>query len=72
MDSQHRTKLKEIDRFGDKNRINSNNFIATAHIFSEKFEHPFSYVFRFSNMFPEGRRFVAVPVTSSNNFISRN
>ena len=32
--------------------------------FSEKFDHPFSHVFIFGNMFPESRGFVAVPVTS--------
>ena len=32
--------------------------------FSEKFDHPFSHVFIFRNMFPESHGFVAVPVTS--------
>ena len=37
---------------------------------SEKFDHPFSHVFIFGNMFPESHGFVAVPVTRPNNFVS--
>ena len=37
--------------------------------FAEKFDHLFSYVFIFGNMFRESRGFVAMPVTSSNNFV---
>ena len=33
--------------------------------FSEKFDHPFSHVFIFANMFPESHGFVVMPVTSS-------
>ena len=32
--------------------------------FSEKFDHQFSNVFIFDNMFPESHGFVALPVTS--------
>ena len=38
--------------------------------YAEKFDHPFSHVFIFSNMFPESHGFVSVPVKSSNNFVS--
>ena len=58
---QHRTKLKQIDRFGD-------NILK----FSEKFDHPFSHVFIFGNMFPENHGFVAMPVTSCIDDISSN
>ena len=51
--SHHRTKLKKIDRYGDKNRDNSSNFYPTILKFSEKFDHPFSHVFIFGNMIPE-------------------
>ena len=56
-------------RFVDKNRVNSSNLYATILKFSEKFDHPFSHVFIFRNMFPESHGFVAVPVTKSNNFV---
>ena len=59
-----------IDRYGDKNRVNSSNFNATILKFSVKFDHPFSHVFIFGNMFPESHGFVAVPVTRANNFVS--
>ena len=61
---QHRTKLKQIDRFGDKNRVNSNNFNVITLKFSDKFDHPFAYVSIFGNMFRDSRSFVAVPITS--------
>ena len=51
-------------RFGQKNRVNSSNFNATILKFSEKFDHPFSHVFIFGNIFSESRGFVAMPVTS--------
>ena len=38
--------------------------------FAEKFDHPFSHVFIFANMFRESYGFISVPVTSSNNFVS--
>ena len=38
--------------------------------FYEKFYYPFSHFSIFDNMFPENHGFVAVPVTSSNNFFS--
>ena len=63
-DHQHSTKLKQIDIFGDNNRVNSSNFNATILKFSEKFDHPFSHVFIFGNLFPESHGFVAMPVTS--------
>ena len=40
------------------------NFNATILKFSEKFDHPFSHVFIFGNMFPESHGFIAMPVTS--------
>ena len=51
-------------------RVKSSNFNATILKFSEKFDHPFSHVFIFCNMFPESRGFGAVLVTRSNNFVS--
>ena len=59
-------KLKEIDRFGHENRVNSSNFNATILRFAEKFYIHFRTVLHF----PESHGFVAVPVTSSNNFVS--
>ena len=61
---QHRTKFNEIDRFGDKNRVNSFSFNTTILKFSEKFDHPFSFVFIFGNMFSDSHGFVAMPVIS--------
>ena len=63
---QHLTKLKyvKINRFGDKNRVNSSNFNPTILKFSEKLDHQFSRVFRFGNMFTENHGFVAMRVTS--------
>ena len=61
---QHRTKLKQIDRFGDANSVNTSNFIATTLRFSGKFEGQFSHLFIFHNMFHESHVFVAMPVTS--------
>ena len=52
-----------IDRFGDKNRVNVKNFNDKVHKFSEKFVRPFSYVFKFGNMFAKSHGFVAMPVT---------
>ena len=63
-------KIKVIDRFGDKKRVNSSNFNSTVLKFSEKFVHPFSQVFMFGNMSPKSYGFVAEPVTRSNNFVS--
>ena len=39
---------------------------------AEKFDHPFSHVFIFRNMFLKSHGFLTVPVTSSNNFVFRN
>ena len=50
--------------------FNSNNFIPTIFRFSGKFDRLFSLVFIFENVFPESHGFVAVPITSSNNFVS--
>ena len=50
--------------------FNSINLITTTLRFSEKFNHPFSHVFIFGNLLSESHGFVAVPVTSSNNFVS--
>ena len=44
--------------------------MAATPTFSEQFENKFSHVFIFGNMFPESHGFVAVPVTSSRNFVS--
>ena len=46
------------------NPVNSSNFNATILKFSEKFDHTFSYVCMFGNIFPESHGFVAMPVTS--------
>ena len=43
--------------------------MSTTVRFSEKFEHAFLHVFIFGNMFPESHGFVAVTVTSLNNFV---
>ena len=39
-------------------------FNAMTLTFYEKFDHTFSHVFIFGNMYPESHGFVAVPVTS--------
>ena len=56
--------IKVIDRFGDKNRVNSGNFNAMIFILPEKFDHPFSQVFIFGNMFLQSHGFVAMRITS--------
>ena len=63
---QCKTKVNncKFDRFGEKNRVNPSNCNATILRFSEKFDHPFSHVFKFLNMFPVSHGFVAMPVTS--------
>ena len=61
---QHRTKLQQIDRFGDANWVNSRILNSTTLRYSERFDHQFSHVFMFGNMFPESQGSVA----SSNNF----
>ena len=38
--------------------------------FAEKFYHPYSHLFIFSNMFPESHGSASVLVTSLNNFVS--
>ena len=43
---------------------------ATTLRFSKKFDHPFSHFFVFCNTFPESHGFVAVLITSLNNFVS--
>ena len=55
---------KFIDLVIRSNQVNSNNFNATIFKYSEKFEHPFSHVFMFGNMFAESRGFVTMLVTS--------
>ena len=52
-----------------KNLVNSSNFNVAIFNFFVKFDDPFSHVFIFAK-FPESHRFVAVPVTRSNNFVS--
>ena len=69
---QHRTKINRIVRFGgfsDKNRVNSSNYYDTIFKYFEKFNHPFSHMFIFGNMFPESHGFVSIQVTRSNNFV---
>ena len=44
--------------------------MAMTLIFCENFDHLFSHVFVFGNMFPGSHGFVAVPVTISNDFDS--
>ena len=51
----HTPQLKFISLFGDANRVSWSNFNATILKFSEKFDHPLSYVFTFGSMFPESR-----------------
>ena len=48
--------------------FNSEFFYSHALRFAKKLEQQFSHVFIFGNMFPESHGFVAVPVTSWNNF----
>ena len=54
----------QTDKFFDKNWVNSTNFNATIFKLTEKFDHQFSHVFIFGNMFPESHCFFAIPVTS--------
>ena len=63
-------KLKWIDIFGLANWVSSSNFNDTTLRVAEKFDHPFSHVFIFGNMFHESHGFISVPVTRSNNFVS--
>ena len=44
--------------------LSRNNFNATILKFSEKFNHLFSHVSIFGNMFDENQGFIAMPVTS--------
>ena len=44
--------------------LNSNNFNSTILKFSEEFDHSFSHIFIFGNIFPKSSGFVAMPVTS--------
>ena len=60
----NRIKLKKIYIFGDKNKVSSSDCNAIKLKIWDKFDHPFSHVFIFSNMFPESHSFVAIPVTS--------
>ena len=45
--------------------VNSSNFNATNLKISEKFDHPFSHLFIFGDMFPESHGFDAVPIAIS-------
>ena len=58
------------DTFGEANWVSSSNFIATTLRSAEKFYNKFSHVLIFGNMFPESHGFVAMPVTSLDNFDS--
>ena len=62
----NRPKIKLIDCFVDKNRVNWSNFNAMTLKFSEKFGLPFSHVFIFGNTFPECHGFIVSPVTNIN------
>ena len=55
--------------FGNRNRINSNNFTATTRKFAEKFNSPLSYLFIFSSNC-SGSWFDAVVITCSKYFDS--
>ena len=57
-------KIKVNDIFGNKNQVNLRNFNAMILNLFLKFNHPFSHVFIFGNMFPESYSFIAMPVTS--------
>ena len=48
-------KLKQVDRFGDKNRVNSIILAPQFSIFFEKFDHPFSDAFIFCYISCESR-----------------
>ena len=54
----------KVNWFSDKNRVNSSNFNATILKLSEKFDHSFSHVFIFGNVFLESYGLVTMPVTS--------
>ena len=56
--SQHRTKFKLIDIFGDANQVNSSNFNGMILKFWEKFNHPSSHVYKFDDMFAESHGLV--------------
>ena len=60
---QHRTKLRQIDRFGAKNQIKSSDFNGRILTFSRKYKNKFSLVWMFGDMFPQSHRFVTMPVT---------
>ena len=65
-----RGKSKYIDGFGDVNWINLSNFNAMTRELAEIFEHPFSHLFIFGNIFPVDYCFFAVTVISSKKFAS--
>ena len=50
------------------NSVNSSNFNATIHKFSQKYQLKFLHVFIFGNMIPDSRGFVAVPIKRLNEF----
>ena len=52
---QHCTKLKSIDRFGDKNHVKSSDFNAWILTFPGKLDHQFSHVWMFGDMFPQSQ-----------------
>ena len=52
------------------NKTDLSHFNATILKFYVEFDHPFSHVFIFGNMFPESYSSIAVPVTKSDNFVS--
>ena len=60
-------KIKEnnsIDRIGVNNRVNTSNFNPTILKFSKKYDHQFSNVSIYRNMFSVSHDLVAMPVTS--------
>ena len=62
--------LRQNQWFGYANRIKKENFNATSVKLSEKFDHLFSHIFISSNIFSQGHGFDAVPVISSEYFVS--
>ena len=59
------TDIEENHWFGNANQNNSVNFNATTLKLAEKFDHPFSHLFIFRNIFAQGRGFDAEVVAIS-------
>ena len=54
--------IDENHWFGNANRINAVNFNATTQKLAEKFDHPFSHLFIFRNLYAQGHGFDVVTV----------